>query len=86
MPKSASPWTALGKPLFDWAVNAEQISGDGRTLATSDQCGSTRVHRGRVEGLAVFLKLEMVLHEGEDARCGMAEGLARLTGLDVRPP
>ena len=44
------------------------------------------MHLGRVEGLAVFLKPEMVLHEGENARCGMAEGLARLTGLAVRPP
>ena len=45
--------------------------------------GRTRVHLDRVDGLGEFLELEVVLTEGEDETCGVAEAHALLRQLQV---
>ena len=49
------------------------------------QCGRTRVHLDRVEGLGDYLELEVVLHDHEDETAGLAEAHHLMAVLGLGP-
>jgi predicted adenylyl cyclase CyaB len=59
------------------------LAGRVRKHRTLYQCGRTRIHLDRVEGLGEFLELEVVLQEGESAHAGVQEAQRLLAVLGI---
>jgi predicted adenylyl cyclase CyaB len=59
------------------------LAGRVRKHRTLYQCGRTRIHLDRIEGLGEFLELEVVLQDGESANAGVQEAERLLERLGI---